>query len=249
MFAACPPMALLVVFLFVSGESPAQTEVAPRESTAGALVIVGGGGTPDVAKQRALALAGGDQARVLIFAQASTRTESGDAIAAMWRQAGARNTTVADLTNRPSVVEALESATLIWFGGGSQNRLMAALTEHDLVLAIRRRHQAGAVVGGTSAGAAVLSDPMVSGKVEDSGIVAAGTELKPGLGLIQGVLLDQHFLARRRIQRLTSAILDHPDLLGVGIDERCAIVVRSGSFEVLGQGSVIVIDARAATVS
>src|SRR6185295_17336884 len=105
-------------------------------------------------------------------------------------------------------------------------------------------------VGGTSAGAAVMSRVMiVGGETADLTIVRSGTVLTAdGLGLIPGAIVDQHFVRRQRFNRLLSAVLDHPDLVGIGIDEKTAIVVSGSSFEVVGDSNVLVVDARAARV-
>jgi cyanophycinase len=108
----------------------------------------------------------------------------------------------------------------------------------------------GAVVGGTSAGTACQSPLMVTGDGDFTVIAANSVELWEGLGLFEGVIVDQHHVARRRQNRLISAVLEHPELLGVGIDEATAVWVRpDGTFEVLGDGWVVVYDASRATIA
>jgi cyanophycinase len=113
---------------------------------------------------------------------------------------------------------------------------------------IRERHNAGITVGGSSAGAAILADVMFTGDADLKSITAGATVTAKGLGLWPRVLIDQHFLKRQRDNRLISAVLDRPDLVGVGIDEATAVIVTGSSFEVVGQSSVVVVDARAAKV-
>jgi cyanophycinase len=79
-------------------------------------------------------------------------------------------------------------------------------------------------------------------------LAPGSTELVPGLGLFEGSIVDQHFVARQRGNRLLSAVLEHPDHVGFGIDERTALVVSGGRAEVLGEGAVLVYDARRAEV-
>lgn len=219
---------------------------APR----GALVIVGGGGTPPVVLARALALAGGDSARVVVLPQASQRPETGPEAVAMFQEAGAKNVAWLPLSAEDDIDDEAElrSAALIWFPGGDQSRLMKALRDANLVETIVKRYRAGAVVGGTSAGAAVMSDQMIVGGAELKAIHRAGTPLGAGLGLWPGVIVDQHFHRRQRFNRLLSAVLDQPALVGVGIDERTAVIVRGGECEVLGDNSVMVIDGRGAEI-
>ena len=109
-----------------------------------------------------------------------------------------------------------------------------------------RRYRQGAVVGGTSAGAAVMSPLMMTGEADLESIRAGTTELVPGIGLWHEVIVDQHFVRRQRWARLVSAVLDHPELVGVGIDERTAVEVEGRNWRVLGEGTVVIVDARRA---
>jgi len=149
----------------------------------------------------------------------------------------------------PGAKAALEQATLIWIPGGDQNRFMKAIAGTGLDEVIRARHRAGAVVGGTSAGAAVLSERMITGEADLQSLTSGKTVLAKGLGLWTGGIFDQHFLRRQRNNRLLSAVLDHPHLIGVGIDEATAVIVRGDQLEVVGRSAVVVFDARQASVS
>jgi cyanophycinase len=209
----------------------------------GHLVIVGGGPTTPEIAAKALAVAGGKRARVLIVPQASTRADAGQRSERMWRQAGAARVSVLDLKNPRAALTAIKVADLIWMPGGSQSRLMEALRKDGLAQAIRERFQQGATVGGTSAGAAVMSKIMFTGDTPlDSVSVDPKTSI--GLGLWPEVIIDQHFVRRSRFNRLLSAVLSHPEDVGIGIDECTAIVVEGRYFEVVGKSHVIVIDAR-----
>ena len=150
--------------------------------------------------------------------------------------------------DRRAATAALERATLIWMPGGDQNRFMKAIDGTGLAEVIRARYQAGAIVGGTSAGAAVISEAMITGEADLQSLTAQKTEIAKGLGLWPEVIVDQHFLKRQRANRLLSAVIDHPSLVGVGIDESTAVVVHGSSFDVIGKSSVVVIDARHAAV-
>lgn len=240
----------LVLLLSVLGLlAPAATTAAgpPR----GHLLVVGGNGTTDDILERAVATAGGAAGLIVIFPQASELPETGRESAAMWTKAGMGRAVVASVADADGVsaaVKAVEEASFIWFPGGDQVRLVKALESTPIPEAIRARYQAGALVGGTSAGAAVMSGRMITGEADLKAITAGRTELKPGFGLWPEVIVDQHFLKRQRNNRLISAVLDHPALVGVGIDETTAVFVSGASFEVLGQNSVVVIDARRARV-
>jgi len=147
----------------------------------------------------------------------------------------------------------LRGATGVFLAGGDQVRLMRALRGTPLLAELRRRHADGVVVGGTSAGAAVMGALMITG--DDAGasgapwstIRAGRVVVVDGLSLLAGAVVDQHFTARRRHNRLLSVVLEHPTLVGVGIDEETAVVVGAdGRLGVVGDGVVSIYDARRA---
>lgn len=213
--------------------------VAPAAAGPGALVLHGGGAGSETARRRALELAGGPAACVLVVPQAAAdAAEAGRDLAAWFRQAGARTVEVLQPAEGPGAVAAVERADLVWITSGNQSRLMAALQAAGVAGAIRRHHAAGAVVGGTSAGMAAVSGVMIAGSPETPD---GPTPTAAGLDLWPGVLVDQHFVARGREPRLRRALRDHPGLLGVGIDEGCFVVVHGRTFTVAGTGSVVVI--------
>jgi cyanophycinase len=217
------------------------------QSAKGVLVIVGGGGIPDSIAARTLQLAGGRDAVVAVLPQSSGSDAAGDTSVKMWLDAGARSARNVDF-KQPDAKNALEAATLIWISGGNQNRFMTAIRGTGLDDVIRAQYRKGTVVGGTSAGAAVMSEWMITGDADSKSLTAGSTGIRKGLSLWPGALIDQHFLARQRNNRLLSAVLERPNLIGVGIDESTAIVVREDRFDVLGKSAVVVFDARDAKV-
>jgi cyanophycinase len=167
----------------------------------------------------------------------------------MWTKAGIGRAVALDPKDAATAIRAVKDATFIWFPGGDQGRLVKALENTGIPEAIRARYQAGALVAGTSAGAAVMSKLMMTGEADLQSITARRTELVDGLGLWPDVIVDQHFLKRQRNNRLISAVLDHPEVIGIGIDETTAVFVTGGRrFEVLGKSSVLVVDGRRAAV-
>lgn len=240
-------------------EAQAPRAVAAR-STSGTLFIVGGGTQPIPLVQEYVRRAGGDTARIVVFAMASTVGEtSGEETAARFRTMGAqaRNVWVTrEQANTDSVARLLDGATAVWFGGGDQNRLTAVLRGTVTERAIRARFDRGAVIGGTSAGAAVLSTPMITG--DELGQRRDSTEawtrvsrgsvaVESGFGYLTTAIVDQHFLRRKRHNRLLSLVLAQPPHLGVGIDEGTALIVEpSGLWRVEGASSVLIVDAREA---
>jgi cyanophycinase len=217
----------------------------PLANANGALVAVGGGSTTPAITQRTLELAGGRSAKILVVPQASAQSD-GSSSAEMWKELGAQHVTILKLDDADSV-KAVESANLIWMPGGDQNRLMKALPA-GVIETIRKRFRAGAVVGGTSAGAAVLSQVMITGEADLRAIRRGATQTADGLALWPKAIVDQHFVRRQRFNRLLSAVLDRPELVGVGVDESTAAILRGSKLEVVGAAQVLIIDARKATI-
>ena len=196
---------------------------------------------------RALQLGGGKDAVVAVLPQASAEPDAGDGSVSMFRDAGAKSAAKVSFADTDAAAS-LRRATLIWIPGGDQNRFMAAIAGTGLDEVIRERHRAGVAIGGTSAGAAVMADAMFTGDADLTSLTAGSTVIAKGLGLWPDVLIDQHFLKRQRDNRLLSAVMDRPSLVGVGIDEATAVIVTGGSFEVIGASSVVIVDARRAQV-
>ena len=134
---------------------------------------------------------------------------------------------ILDLQDADAALTAIREADLIWFSGGNQNRLMSFLSQNGLIEAIRARYEHGATVGGTSAGAAVMSRIMLTGIPVD--VSAGACKTADGLGLWDGVIVDQHYFRRLRFSRLLDAVLGHHDKVGVGIDESTAVIVRTAN--------------------
>ncbi|MEE2883229.1 MAG: cyanophycinase [Planctomycetota bacterium] len=230
---------LLVTLAVLVVEDP--TPAAPKS---GVLIVAGGGSLPADLRPRALELAGGHDADILIVPWASRREEAGSATVAVWQEAGATRVTVIP-DDATEARKAIEDTDLMWLVGGSQVRLMDAFRERDLIEAVRKSHSQGTIIAGTSAGAAVMSRYMMTGKAELKSLTPDSTELVEGLGLWPQVIVDQHFLARQRWARLFTAVASHPDQIGVGIDEQTAVIVDpDGSWQVLGRGPVVVIEVR-----
>jgi len=246
--------------MLVSEAQAQAPRAAAGRTTSGTLFIVGGGTQPLTLVQDFVRRAGGDTARIVVFAMASTVGEkSGEESAARFRTMGAqaRNVWITrEQANTDSVARLLDGATAVWFGGGDQNRLTAVLRGTVTERAIRARFDQGAVIGGTSAGAAVLSTPMITGDelgqrrdtTEAWTRVSRGSvAVDSGFGYLTTAIVDQHFLRRKRHNRLMSLVLAQPPHLGVGIDEGTALIVEpSGLWRVEGASSVLIVDAREA---
>ena len=191
----------------------------------GHLLIVGGGDTPLEARREALDLAGGVEAQVVVLPYARDTDSRGVKSVSLWKKVGARNVINTSKMEPPHVARAIRAAALIWMPGGNQSRLMGSLAEMGVVELLRSRYQDGIVVGGSSAGAAVMSRIMITQNQEEDALGAQTTPTAKGLGLLPGTIVDQHFVKRDRYNRFLSAILDRPWLLGIGISEDTAIMV------------------------
>ncbi len=226
----------------------AQTPVAGTKLGPGPVIAVGGGGTTDGIVRKTLELAGGDKAVVVVLPQASAESD-GKESAQMWRDGGAREARVVDFGDAGRARAALEAATLIWIPGGDQNRFMKAIAGTGLDDVIRERHRAGVAVGGTSAGAAVLSKVMITGDADLESLGSGKTITADGLGIWPDAIVDQHFLRRQRHNRLISLVLDRPTLVGVGVDEATAAILVGSTVSVVGRSAVMIVDARHADVA
>lgn len=150
-----------------------------------------------------------------------------------------------DEANESRTVERLERADVIYFTGGDQVRLAETLRGSEALDVIRKRYEGGAVVAGTSAGAAAMSETMLARGKAEEGLNKGNVETSTGLGLLPHTIIDTHFLQRGRFARLLEAVTVDPGLTGLGISEDTAIVVRNGrELEVVGSDNVIVFDGR-----
>jgi len=225
---------------------PTPVDATAAQATRGAVIAVGGGSIPTEVRDRILELSGARQQLLLVIPFASRREGAGERGAAAWRKAGATRVEVIS-DDLGAATDQIEGASLIWLGGGSQNRLLEELKTRQLFALIQKRNEEGLTIAGSSAGAAILSSPMITGEADLETIRSGKTVVTEALGLCPGFLVDQHFLARRRNNRLISAVLDRPELVGVGIDEGTAAIFRAGTIEVVGSGLVLLYDARKAT--
>lgn len=202
--------------------------------------------------RRFVRLSGGRRSRLVVIPTASSfQSEVVESYRQVFTRFGVESIDVVNPRSRreahdPAAVALVDGATGIFMSGGSQLRLSQFFPGTPLGDALHRAHARGAVVAGTSAGASIMSEFMIS--MGDEGItpVQRGSQISAGIGLLKGVVVDQHFAQRSRYGRLLSVVAASPSLLGIGIDEDTAIEVHGGTrFTVLGRGGVIVMDCRA----
>ncbi len=225
-----------------AAQAPPAATIDPAGVT-GALVLGGGGGLPDPVYARFFELAGGAGARVVLVPTASSRadTEEGRArTLARWREdhpdasftlLHTRDRAVAD---SEAFCAPLRAATAVWFGGGAQQRIADAYVGTRFERELRALLQRGGVVGGSSAGAAIQSLTMIARGKETP-------ELSAGFDLLPDAIVDQHFVARRRLPRLLQALAMRPGHFGLGVDEGAAVVVRGRELQVLGRSEALLV--------
>ncbi|WP_426065301.1 cyanophycinase [Flavobacterium sp. DSP2-3-1] len=145
--------------------------------------------------------------------------------------------------------DSLQNAKLIFISGGDQSRFMNVVKNTPIYIAIHRAYENGSTIAGTSAGAAVMCEHMITGnqKLESkysetfNNIRYDNLETTTGLGLVKNVIIDQHFLKRSRYNRLLSALVEFPTHIGIGVDESTALIVRNKEIEIVGSSEVIVV--------
>src|SRR6478752_4790732 len=218
------------------------------------LLVIGGAEDRigrSVVLKRFVRLAGGRSSKIVVIPTASSYA---DEVSESYRDAftrlrGGDVAVVHPQTRRdagsPDMVAALDAATGVFLTGGSQVKLAQNVVGTPVGDAIVRAYERGAVVAGTSAGASILSRFMIS--LGDEGLAPRqrASQISAGLGLVEDVIIDQHFDQRGRYGRLMSMVAASPNLLGMGIDENTAAEIRGGTvMSVIGAGSIFVVNAR-----
>lgn len=234
----------------------ATSAVAAGSPNHGHLMLIGGGDKPRAAMEKFVELAGGKDGPIVVIPTASEEPDTNEYYTNLFtKDYGSTDVVVLPIktkadANLPELVAAAKRARGIFFGGGDQVRIINALAGTPVLDALREAYRKGAVVGGTSAGLACQSEIMITGEGDFKVIRTRSVEVVEGLGFVRNdVVVDQHFIARQRQNRLFSVVLEHPGHLGIGVDEDTAIWVRpDDTFEVIGTGSVMVFDPAGATI-
>jgi cyanophycinase len=198
--------------------------------------------------ERFVRVSGGDEADIVIIPTASRMHETGTRYEQIFKTLGATRVTVMDFDTRRDChergrLQRIEEASGIFFTGGNQLRLTTLLGGTPVAKLIRLRNAQGVTVGGTSAGASILSEHMIAAGDEGSAMVAGSVRLAPGLGLTNRFIIDQHFRQRDRLGRLLTALAYNPFAIGIGLDEdTAAFIAPDERLEVEGSGGVTIVD-------
>ncbi|HJQ33827.1 MAG TPA: cyanophycinase [Pyrinomonadaceae bacterium] len=222
----------------------------------GRLVAVGGGrikeGDAPILKEF-VKLARGARARVVVMTVATDEpAAAAREYTNAFKRLGVDDVKSVDVSARadalkPESLEAVEHATGLFFTGGDQLHITSLLGGTEMQALMHRRYEKGLVIGGTSAGAAMMGNSMILGGGGEENPKVGAVEIGPGMDLLIGAVIDTHFSQRGRHGRLLTAVAHYPQDLGLGIDEKTAMVVHRNEFEVIGEGAVVVIDAGAMT--
>lgn len=225
-----------------------------QEKEAGHLLIIGGAEDKSgdcKILQRFIEIAGGRKARIAIITTATEYPrEVGEEYQDLFAGMGAEHSFVLTVSSRQAAndrqqASQIDRSTGIFFTGGDQLRLTSILGGSTVEAAIRRAFTSGTIIAGTSAGASVMSNTMIVGGDSSDTAKKSNLTMAHGLGLLNEVVIDQHFAQRGRINRLLSAVAQNPHVLGVGIDEDTAILVGANrQCEVIGTQTITVVDGK-----
>jgi cyanophycinase len=224
----------------------------PDGATRGWIIPIGGAENKENDRhilERFVRVSGGSDADIIVIPTASRLAETGPRYERVFRDIGAARVTSMDFDTRRDCQESgrlrrLEDATGIFFTGGNQLRLTTLLGGTPVAKLIRARNAHGVAVGGTSAGASILSEHMIAFGDEGSSVISGSVRLAPGLGLTNRFIIDQHFRQRDRLGRLLTALAYNPFAIGIGLDEdTAAFIGPDETVEVEGSGGITVVDA------
>ena len=226
--------------------------IVPEGATRGWIIPIGGAENKENDRhilERFVRCSGGRDADIVVIPTASRLHETGPRYERLFKDIGAARVDVMDFDTRRDCQEAgrlkrLEEASGIFFTGGNQLRLTTLLGGTPVAKLVRTRNASGVSVGGTSAGASILSEHMIAFGDEGSSVISGSVRLAPGLGLTNRFIIDQHFRQRDRLGRLLTALAYNPFAIGIGLDEdTAAFIGPDETVEVEGSGGVTIVDA------
>jgi cyanophycinase len=193
-------------------------------------------------------ICGGRNSVIAVIPTATKEEENGRIYTELFSEMGADKVYSLNINkrtdcSRDDYLSQLEDSTGIFISGGNQLRLSTIIGGTPVAKLIRRLNADGAHIAGTSAGAAIMPEHMISGGRSGSTPTPRSVSLSPGLGLTNSIVIDQHFRQRNRLGRLLAAIAYSPFLTGIGIDENTAAFIDpNDTFTVFGSGAVTVVD-------
>lgn len=222
------------------------------EKSQGHLIIIGGAEDKDnecTILKKVVELSGKRESKITIITAASQDpVELGHTYIKVFKKLGVEDVVALDISSRleaqrQDITDRILNSTGIFFTGGDQLRITSILGGSRVYHALHSVYKRGVLIAGTSAGASVMSDTMIVGGDGDEAPKGNAINMAPGMGLLEEVVIDQHFAQRGRIGRLLLAVAQNPHVIGVGIDEDTAILVNpDATFSVIGSQTVTVVD-------
>lgn len=230
-----------------------------EKKLSGNLIIIGGSEDKNGRKKilRTVCDCINKEEDLLLIATIATEypKEVGNNYRKAFSELGVKNIRVLDIPDREKAFEEcnrdlVKEAKLIFFTGGDQLRITSLIGGSCVYEELKKSCEKGIYIVGTSAGASVMSNTMIVEGEDEEDPKKSIIRMSPGLGLVNNVIIDQHFVQRGRIGRLLAAVAQNPQILGIGIDENTAIIVNNeGNIEVIGEGAVYFVDGSEITYS
>ena len=247
------PLLVLLFALLLWDCQNNKPEANEKSSPSGTLFIIGGGSRDSLLMEELIRVSEWREGDWIAVVTLNTRWDSAYISMNNEFQFYARSSIQciridSNTVKNPLTLDSMSKSKIIYLNGGDQNRLMHHIQDTDFKKIINEAYEQGATIAGTSAGAALMSELMITGEqLKPHGYRGAypviwkdHVEVKEGLGFLDSVIVDQHFIVRSRSNRLLSVVLDHPKYDGIGIDESTAIIVKGDTATVAGEGQVLV---------
>ncbi len=199
--------------------------------------------------------AGGIDANIVVIPTASSiPVEVGENYLTAFDTLGCKNVEVLDIRSKEDsetehAISLIRNANCVMFSGGNQSKItdkIGGTTIHE-ILVDRYTNEAGFVIAGTSAGAMVMANEMIAGGSATESFIKGAVTMYKGLGLVPSLIIDTHFIKRGRFGRVSEAVAQFPDLVGIGLAEDTGMIIKNNKCRVIGSGMVIIFDGRRLT--
>jgi cyanophycinase len=196
--------------------------------------------------------AGGVHANIVIIPTASSiPVEVGENYLTAFGTLGCKNVEVLDIRSKKDseterAISLITNANCVMFSGGNQSKITDKIggTTIQNILTDRYTNEVGFVIAGTSAGAMVMANEMIAGGSASESFIKGAVKMYKGLGLVPSLIIDTHFVKRGRFGRISEAVAQYPELIGIGLAEDTGMIIKNNKCRVIGSGMVIIFDGR-----
>jgi cyanophycinase len=196
--------------------------------------------------------AGGVNAHIVIIPTASSiPVEVGENYLTAFGTLGCKNVEVLDIRSKKDseterAISLITNANCVMFSGGNQSKITDKIggTTIQNILTDRYTNEVGFVIAGTSAGAMVMANEMIAGGSASESFIKGAVKMYKGLGLVPSLIIDTHFVKRGRFGRISEAVAQYPELIGIGLAEDTGMIIKNNKCRVIGSGMVIIFDGR-----